>query len=406
MKSNGQSFIMVWYNPGRWAESIRVPDQPLNRLASDVNRVIEESPQLARDTAIALLNPSSKNLKMLSDTAYNVVKKGGKKSNSKNMKRSKSGKPRGVITARRSGVEIVARQGRQRKSAKVTRRRTRRKKKSLRKRVSALEKNSTQYSNKISRVRTYGSALCEDNQVSYSTVPTWYPSHWEGLINDLKFYDVKHAGTNQIVSSDATDTGYLGDVNFANIYCRLRVKNAWDIPVRVTVYTLQYKDEMSDSAGTVLTNCDDPQGVTDVAINPCTFPQDFSYWNSKFKVLQTDKAVLQGGDEMVSSYSRKYMKYDPEIHDLESGPTYDRQSVVFFIRLEGMLAYDAVNDLRSGTPAIGQSSGGIVYQLDRNCSIRYPSTGVKLRYYDATANGGTLSNGAIAVGPNVVDLQE
>ncbi len=174
---------------------------------------------------------------------------------------------------------------------------------------------------------------------------------------------------------------YETTLNFRNLYFNVKGRNNFGVPVKVTIYWLAYKIGSNSLASAVLAAASSREGITDFTTNSLVFPSDFSGMRQNFNLIRADKATLQPGDEMSSTYTKAVENIRPK----EDAWSYAPGSITALVRIEGGFAYDAA------TPTTSlQSDCQISLSTERNFDFKYTGD-IKMRKIQTTHAGGDLT---------------
>lgn len=270
------------------------------------------------------------------------------------------------------------------------------KKRSLKKRVRALERMSKNIAVHDYRYTDSIQVTHNNNECAYGIINGCTAQSIEESIDNLTFID--RAATPALDSIDLRTLGRHHDVNVADIFCSVVLRNNAVIPCIVDIYTLIAKDDTGYTPLTAMTQDDANYNVTDSNVNIQTYPSDFALFNRKYKIVKHARSQLNGGDEMKMVYSRKLRKYDPEVNDEIN--TYNAGDQFFFIRTMGVVAHDATT-----TTSVGRGDGGVDVVFQRKWKIKYPSD-AKFKTIEPVNQLDTMAVNAEVSGPNVVDQKD
>lgn len=331
-------------------------------------------------------------MKVASNVVQNYLaeKTGSKRAKSEQGARSKTTK-RGFKRDGRSSTVVRKPRKRARKKMKT----------SLKKRVSALERETKlTEANKIVRENSFTQLSTDINACAYYWDLLWHASTIEAQINDLKMVNPADSSVDDVNIANLATNHKL---NLKNIFFSMVVRNNGTIPVNVSVYSLKCKSDTALDPIQLMDAEDATMDVSTASTNSMMFPSDFSSLNDIYTILKTDKFRLRSGDEMKVVLTAKDYIYDPEGHDAKGSPTIRDGDLGFLVRLEGVLAHGSVT-----TGNVGRGDGAVDIERYRKFEVTYPSTAA-FRYFEVAHNGSNLEDAggnAVAGGATVEELKE
>lgn len=294
-----------------------------------------------------------------------------------------------------SSEQFVARGNRvRRRSRRVKRRRIKR---TLKKRVQKLERTANQLAIHDWRNYGFGQLICAVNECVYVDLDLWYKTKQEAIIDNLAFID--RGATPAVDFINLTQQTYSHDIVFKDIFLSMTVKNNFHIPCEVKIYWFKSKGQHSSSVQALIASNDASLGVSDGETNPLTYPYDFPAVKQQWKLIKTDQSRLNGGDELIGTYTQKYDRYNPQTHDTVN-TTYQKDDVIAVIRLVGICGHDVTTDTQ-----VGLAGGKVDYQFHRKAKVSYPSDANFHFIETDIASAGALAAGGEVAGPNVETIK-
>jgi len=244
------------------------------------------------------------------------------------------------------------------------------------------------------RHRTTGSCLSSVNAITYDGQNILSSSFYEAVLAQLRYYNPSSPST--LVQADGATGTYMKDFYFEKVFAKLTVRNNYQVPCKVTVYSCKVKSDTSVSPVNAITN-----GLTDVgapsATSPIVYPSDSPQFRDLWSVVATTKKVLQPGEEMVVGYSAKPFTYDPSLFDSQT-ETYQARvgAFTYLIRTEGVLGHD------TSAAQYGTLQSGVDWQIDRTVKVKY-SAGADIEYVYVVDASYTFTNGGVCSSKPVAD---
>lgn len=232
---------------------------------------------------------------------------------------------------------------------KTKRGKTKRKTKSLKKRVSALERNIT---HAVYDYRSYDDLYVANaiNQCAYGQQTVFSNGLIEGGMNAIPSVDAGAAVN--IDPTDNTKNFKSLKMLITDIYVEMVLRNNSLNPVHLDYYLIRCTEKTNDTFATQATAIDQENLISnDWSTNFLTFPSDLV--KNSWKIVKHTKKYLNPGDELHEYYTRKSFKYDPETYDNDA-TTFSQGDLACLVRIEGAVCHDAT------TPStIGKSDGSV-----------------------------------------------
>lgn len=220
----------------------------------------------------------------------------------------------------------------------------------------------------------------------------------ETAMTNLRYYDPS-APTTLATASGASGT-YTRQIHFESIYSRLRVRNNYQIPCKVTVYSCVPKTDTSTDPTSFFS-----AGITDQTVSGLTAASplinlfDIDMVKDNWSCAKATSMELLPGREMVCSWAGKAFDYDPsnaDTHSLSYQKKYRAHTWV--VQVHGIIGHD--------NTALEYATllAGVDLLCDRKFVITYDA-GVNLNDFSADDNSSlSFTNGPV-VSQVVVDNQ-
>lgn len=215
----------------------------------------------------------------------------------------------------------------------------------------------------IRRVRATGTMSCAANEASYTNHDHGgSKTRIEAAVAALRFYDVN---TDAMVTRDAAVGTYNRDINIG-IRRSCFVKNNYDMPVKVQIYSCTPKDATSVTPLSAFTS----SMVTQLGA-PATSPlvnfNDAVDLKKMWTVKKVCSKTLAAGQGCFASANLKSFSYDFSLADMHSLLYLKKQGGhSFVIRVTGVLGHDAVAIAEQGF-----TKGGVDFVLNVQYRIQY-----------------------------------
>lgn len=229
-------------------------------------------------------------------------------------------------------------------------RKSKRKGKSLKKRVASLEKSSKQNYQVATFKFDYAYQTASlTNTCSYSTYHWMAGADILSAIDEMPYIDPTVPSTKKQFNMGVASNTFKLAMKFVGT---ATMRNNYLYPCDISVYIVRPKTGTLDSPST-----DIQDGITDAAnisvdnwAQYNLFPSDSSLFNQKWKILKHQKLRLQSGDEMTISHSEKFT-FDQKLYADHSGEgnVYTKQySRVLLIRVCGIVAHESADSTKIG----------------------------------------------------------
>lgn len=246
----------------------------------------------------------------------------------------------------------------------------------------------------IARIRDNSRSLCGVNAQSAADILGYSTATLESILSQCKFFNPSVPGT--LTTADISSGTFQRDIHFATAYTRLRVRNNYQVPARVSIYCCLVKDDTSISPRTAWAN-----GLADIGsvtyTDPMTFPSDSQQLSDLYKIESSVKKVLIPGQEMSLSYSAPKFIYDPSLVDSHN-LTYLKQYKChgYIVVVEGVMGHDTTADEQ------GNLAAGVDIEIYRNFKVHY-SAGAQIRVLYTSDGLSTFTNGGVVSSKPVCD---
>lgn len=268
---------------------------------------------------------------------------------------------------------------------------------SVKKQLSELKKQvSASNGTLIYRKRGTTRVLSLANQQANSNSESMGVTNLEAVLGQLRFFNPS-APTTLVQASGASAT-YYREYMFKSIYTNTLVRNNYQIPCKVTVYTVIPREDTSQAPLTTFTN-----GLADVgnpsSSSPLVFLTDSDEFNDLWKIVKSKSKILLPGEQMHLMHSVKNILYSPATYDSHV-LTYQRRfgSYVQIVRVEGCLAHDLLADEQ------GFSLAGVDVAWETKYEVIYDA-GIDLKFIYLDDSADSFTNGAVVSNMPIADNQ-
>lgn len=240
--------------------------------------------------------------------------------------------------------------------------------------------------------RPTGRCLASVNQQSLVT-NGFGVSEIEGVLGNLRFFNPSAPDT-LITGSGASGT-YSRKYMF-ECYAKCLVRNNYQVPCKVTIYTVVPKNDTSILPTTAYID-----GLVDVGnVSATSQLMYLSYspqFNELWRITATKTFNLQPGQEVESMHSTGKFTYDPSLYDSHT-LLYQQDNRAFhmMVRCDGPLAHDSSADQQ------GYSAAGVDIAWKYKMTVRYEA-GVDLTFYAISDGADSFTNGALVSSYPIAD---
>lgn len=246
----------------------------------------------------------------------------------------------------------------------------------------------------IVRIRDNSRTTATVNGQAVSDILGWSTTTIESVLANCKFFNPAAPGT--LTTADLSTGTYQRDIHFASSYSRLRVRNNYQVPARVSLYCCLVKDDTNLSPRTTWGN-----GMSDISSltynDPMTFPSDSHQFGDMYKIESSSKKVLNPGQELTLSYSAPKFIYDPSLvdnHNLAYLKQYKCHG--YLVVVEGVMGHDTTANEQ------GNLEAAVDIEIYRNFKVHY-SAGAQIRLLHTSDGFDTFTNGGVVSSKPVCD---
>ncbi|WP_445720965.1 hypothetical protein [Flavobacterium sp.] len=249
----------------------------------------------------------------------------------------------------------------------------------------------------IQRKRQTGVITSAVGSSSHNSLATSSITNLEEVIAQLRYYNPSAPST--LVTADGTTGTYQKEFFFNKVYGKLTVRNNYQVPAKVTVYSVSPKADTSIAPSTAFT-----QGLTDIGnpsnVSPLVYLTDSVQFKDLYKINKTKSKTLMPGQQLVCSHSAKPFQYDPSFVDSHA-ITYQAKfkAMLWVIRLEGVLGHDS-----SVTTEHNLLQAAIDYENEITFQVKY-AAGADIHYIHLDDVSDTFTNAGVVSQKPVADNQ-
>ena len=281
---------------------------------------------------------------------------------------------------------------------------SRRTKRSLAKRVSALEDKTSSGMGYLTYVNGDHAGLsASTNQVTYAQY-FFSTSQIETAIAQLRDYDITTPAS--LVSNAQLSGTYNRIISITGVLQTLTLRNNSTGPTRVRVYCIAPKESTNQPATTLIANgfASNVAGAL-TETSPYVYPTDSKLFTKAYKINCTEDVLLHPGEEQKFTLRSKKFDYNPILADTETDAYQKRYgSCGFLIRVMGVISHDATATTNVGySPAFVDAVWKIAIKISH-------TTGTQLGNYkyvafspDAQAAGARIGDNNAATAAAVVN---
>lgn len=204
---------------------------------------------------------------------------------------------------------------------------------------------------------------------------------------NLRYFNPAIPGT--LTTANAASGTYHRKMTIKSTSSKCIVKNNYNIGCKVKIYAVVPKHTTNTPPLTAFTNGMADQG-NPTSNSPNIYLTDSTQFKDLFKIADTKSATLLPGQEMSCTYYSKSFTFDPaEFDALSDNYNPDWKSVIYIVRIEGLLSHDAGTDnLR------GLNNSKVDVLTKTKIVISYDSGGVALNDYSVSDGYNTFIGAA------------
>lgn len=275
-----------------------------------------------------------------------------------------------------------------------------RRKKSLRREIVSIKR--TLRSDQARHTHRHRSAstirLAGVNQTIRTAFDACRAAELESAMANLRYYDPNFPST--LVTADASSGSYTRQIHFETSYARLYVRNNYQVPVKIKIWSCEPKNDTSIAPTTFFSDGLTDQTTSLGATSPMINFWDIDMVKDNWRAAKTFTYDLNPGKEVSCVWAGKPFDFDPSNYDTHS-LAYQKKyrAHVWVIQVEGVIMHD--------TTAFEYTTGlgGVDVLCDRKYVMTYDA-GTNLNDFSGTNAASTsFTNGGV-VSQVVVDNQQ
>nr|WAE42757.1 MAG: capsid protein [Cressdnaviricota sp.] len=230
------------------------------------------------------------------------------------------------------------------------------------------------------------------NTCGYALVGAFSKGQIDGVLANLKFWDIKIPGTQLVV--DLTATNNFEKIVSLKARMTIVARNNDKVPVNVCLYTFQCLVDVSVAdTFTDPLECYIAQAPLEGIATPATdmyhtIMDCYPAFKHEWKLVKKVRKTLHAGEELFTSHSVSIPKFDTIYPKLSAKDAYTRagKGFVTVARVEGMLCHDNAN-----ATLVGVSDCGLDLRARRQIVCKY-NGGLASHYYVGfSSTGGTVT---------------
>lgn len=288
-----------------------------------------------------------------------------------------------------------------RPAIKKRKRKTYRKKRSLRKRLGYVENyvKSVSAANKdvaITRAQVEGQMSCNDLVCAYQVFQCGTKADFLTALANIEARQLDAGVTTQVTTDQTVVSAPVG----FKVFCSTRLKNNNQIPAQVDVYYYKSIADTADSPFAIQEDVMTTYGVSAFNTNiqwtmNCPFESNLKNF---YKKLKHEKFILNAGDEISINLKSKYHRANMEEWNDRTSNSLKDISYHAVVRIQGVVCHD-----QTTTSLVGWNEVTLDYITMTEFFADCPGTGVKSLHTGAGADGVTTG---VVSGPNVAEIQQ
>lgn len=248
----------------------------------------------------------------------------------------------------------------------------------------------------IHRIRMVDTIKASENNQQYSHLFANNVAILQDVLSRLKYYDPSNPTA--LLTADGDSGSFQKEFYFSKVHSKIVVRNNYQVPCEVRVYSLTIKDDTSVNPTQVYED-----GLVDMGspspTSPLLFLTDSKVFRDTYHILKSKVVHLDAGKECTMSWTAKPFSFDPatfDVHNRQYQTAYKAMAWMVFVR--GTVAHDA---LGSDT---GTSSAGVDMLVDVVLEVQYPA-GADITQISVDNQSDVFSNGALITNKPMADNQ-
>ncbi len=234
------------------------------------------------------------------------------------------------------------------------------------------------------------------NQQQIISIPSSSLTLLEEVISQLRYYDPTAPTT--LVTADGTVGTYQKEFYFSKVHSKILVRNNYQVPCSVSVYSCRPKVDTSISPGSAWSG-----GLVDIGnpgqTNPLVYLTDSVQFNDLWSIERSKRVILEPGQMCAMTTTAKPFQYDPTLADSHN-TQYQKmfQAHSWHLHIQGVIGHDTVEDEQ------GILQAGVDFVVDNTYIVKYPA-GADIVYLHTNDESSTFTNGGVISNKPYTDNQ-
>lgn len=277
-------------------------------------------------------------------------------------------------------------------TTKRIKRHARRRRPNLRQEVAQIKKelkhDLSTYHHRVADTNSLGASA---NQCGYFNWNTFNFQELRLVMDKFRYFDPSNPGT-LITAVDLAAGGFHRNILLKKTYSKIRIKNNYIAPAKVTLYLCKVKADSNLSPLDAFEDGMATQAIGFTSSNPLYYLTDSSSFGKMYQIVQTKTKVLMGGQSLTNNATSDNITIDENWFDIHP-ELYQKQlkQHIWLVRVEGTLAHNEA----AGVYQVGKQNARVDIELYSKYEFQYDSGGVSLNDLGAEGNWDTFSSAAV-----------
>lgn len=234
------------------------------------------------------------------------------------------------------------------------------------------------------------------NQQNYLSVASSTKTILEAVLAELRYYDPAIPGT--LLQADGAVGSFQKEFYFSKNHSKITVRNNYQVPCMVSVYSMRPKSDTSIIPSTAFT-----QGLADVGnpdvLSPLLHLTDSIELTDLWRIEKSKRVKLEPGQQCVMTTTGKPFQYDPAFADAHTSayqPRFNGHS--WHVAVQGVVGHDTIADSQ------GVLAAGVDLVIDTMFMIKY-AAGADINFLILNDESGGFSNTGVVSNKPYTDNQ-
>lgn len=259
----------------------------------------------------------------------------------------------------------------------------------------SMKSDQARHTHRLRYTNTVGASVA---QVNNSDIMKFRTTEIEQAMANFRYYNPAIPGT--LTTADASTGTYNRAIHIESVYDKLTVRNNYQVPALVTVWSCVPKNDTSIAPTSFYSSGVTDQTISMAVTSPNLYPTDIDDVRNNWSFKRAKQMLLMPGRQFVVTRSAGAFDYDPsnvDHHNLVFQKKYRAHQ--WCLRVEGVTGHDTTLGEYSSLAA------QVDYVGERKTVFTYDA-GTNLNDFSETDAAGTFTNGGVVSNMPVSDNQQ